>query len=251
MNESHLPSETHPLWIERLDRDFTEQKKGWVALVDPDAVQNGGDLDWLQSAEPHSVFLGGSLVSEGDMARTASWVRERTSSPLVLFPGSPTQLTAEADALLFLSVISGRNPEGLIGAHVQAAPSIRSLNLAPVPCGYMLIDGGRPTAASYMSGTTPLPADKPDLAATTALAGYYLGLRCIYLDAGSGAEHAVDAEMIRAVRKAVPLPIIVGGGIRSVDAALDAWSAGADLVVIGNALEQHPELSSALTAQKS
>jgi phosphoglycerol geranylgeranyltransferase len=236
-------------WIDRLNSDRAAGRKGWVALIDPDHATTENELAWLKGAKPHSIFLGGSLVSSGNMTATAESIREQTDRPIILFPGSPTQLTGAADGLLFLSVISGRNPEALIGAHVQAAPQVRALGLPTIPCGYLLIDGGRPTAASYMSGTTPIPADQPEIAATTALAGAYLGLRCIYLDAGSGAKQAISAELITAVRAATDLPLIVGGGIRSVDGALDAWSAGADLVVIGNALQQSPALSSQLSAK--
>lgn len=235
-------------WIENLERECLSGRKGWAALIDPDKIRNEDDLAWLQDVRPHSIFLGGSLVSTGNMAATARWIRGCSERPIVLFPGSPTQLTGEADALLFLSVISGRNPEALIGAHVQAAPQVRALGLPAVPCGYILIDGGRPTAASYMSGTTPIPSDQPEIAAATALAGAYLGLRCIYLDAGSGAKQAVSGEIIAAVRAATDLPLIVGGGIRSADAALDAWAAGADLVVIGNAFEDRPALSTELSS---
>ena len=227
-------------------------RKGLAVLVDPDKVREASDLDWMQSegfAAVHTVLLGGSLVTEGSMDAVAGWIRERTDTPIVLFPGSPSQLTAEADALLFLSVISGRNPEALIGKHVEAAPRVRELGLDAVGCGYMLIDGGRTTTAHYMSGSLPIPGDKPDIAATTALAGHYLGQQCFYLDTGSGADRPVSAQMIAAVRAAVPAPLIVGGGMTTPDAVLDAWAAGADLAVVGSAIERDPDFLRAFAAQ--
>jgi putative glycerol-1-phosphate prenyltransferase len=161
---------------------------------------------------------------------------------VVLFPGSVTQLSAHVDAVLFLSLISGRNPELLIGQHVVAAPRIKALQLEAVPTGYLLIDGGKPTTASYISNTQPIPANKAGIAAATALAGELLGLRCIYIDAGSGAANPVPIEMIRAVREACSLPLIVGGGIRSRAQADAAYAAGADLLVIGTAIEEEPEM---------
>ena len=141
--------------------------KGLPCWVDPDKVKSGADLDWMsqQGFEAvHTVLLGGSLVTEGSMDTVAAWIRERTETPIVLFPGSPNQLTSDADALLFLSVISGRNPDALIGKHVEAATRVRELGLDAVGCGYMLIDGGRTTTAHYMSGSLPIPGDKPDIA---------------------------------------------------------------------------------------
>jgi putative glycerol-1-phosphate prenyltransferase len=150
------------------------------------------------------------------------------------------QVSSGADAILFLSLISGRNPELLIGQHVLAAPMIKQANLEVLSTGYMLVDGGRPTTASYISGTLPLPADKPDIAACTALAGTMLGLSHIYLDAGSGALNPVSVDMIQAVREMVDVPLIVGGGIRDCDAAVDRAQAGADVVVVGNITEKKP-----------
>ena len=148
--------------------------------------------------------------------------------------------------MLFLTLISGRNPELLIGHHVVAAPMIRKTQLEVMPVGYMLIDGGKPTTASYMSHTSPIPANKPEIAVCTAMAGEMLGLKLLYLDAGSGAENPVSAEIISAVREATDLPIIVGGGIRTAEQAGKAAKAGATVVVVGNALEKDPGLISQL-----
>jgi putative glycerol-1-phosphate prenyltransferase len=152
------------------------------------------------------------------------------------------QLEPSADAILFLSLISGRNPELLIGQHVLAAPIIRNTKLEVVPTGYMLINSGKITSAAYISNTTPLPEDKYSLAACTAMAGEMLGLQTIYMDAGSGAEREISQKMIASVRKAVSVPLIVGGGINTAQKAHNALEAGADMIVIGNALEKNPEL---------
>ena len=167
---------------------------------------------------------------------------------MVLFPGSPAQLSQHADAVLFLSLISGRNPELLIGHHVTAAPTVKALGLEAIPTGYMLVDGGKPTTVSYVSQTAPIPYDKPGIAACTALAGELLGLRTIYMDTGSGALRTVSPAMIAAVRQAVDLPIIIGGGIRDVETARRLCDAGADVLVLGTAFEQDPELIFAMSA---
>ena len=161
---------------------------------------------------------------------------------MILFPGNNYQLCEEADALLLLSLISGRNPEYLIGQHVVAAPLIKESGIEAIPTGYLLIDGGKISTTSYITQTVPIPADKPDVAVATALAGEQLGLKLIYLEAGSGAANPVSAEMISAVKKNVSLPLIVGGGIRSGAQAEAACQAGADIIVVGNILEKAPEL---------
>jgi len=247
----HTPS---PRWISALEADRAAGRKGLAVLVDPDHARASDDLAWMADAAfaaVHTVLLGGSLITEGSMDHTAALIREQTDRPIVLFPGAPSQLTAEADALLFLSVISGRNPEALIGKHVEAAPRVRELGLDAVGCGYMLVDGGRTTTAHYMSGSLPIPADKPDIAAATALAGHCLGMQCMYLDTGSGADQAVPANMIAAVHRAVPCPVIVGGGLRTPDAVMDAWAAGADIAVVGSAIERDPGFLRAFAAAQA
>jgi putative glycerol-1-phosphate prenyltransferase len=162
--------------------------------------------------------------------------------PVVLFPGSNLYIHSDADGILFLSLISGRNPEFLIGQHVVAAPLLKASGLEILPTGYMLVDGGKPTTVSYISNTQPIPADKADIAACTAMAGEMLGQQLLYLDAGSGAENPVSPGMISAVKKATSLPLLAGGGIRSGEQARNAWEAGADCIVIGNVLESNPGL---------
>lgn len=196
----------------------------------------------------HYFFIGGSLVVNNMLDAVLAGIRERCSIPLVLFPGNSFQLTYRADALLFLSLISGRNPELLIGQHVISAPFLKMAPLEIISTGYMLVDGGVQTAVQYMSNTYPIPANKNDIAVCTALAGEMLGLKMIYLDAGSGAKNPVPESMIESVRAAITVPLIVGGGIRTPEQAAADFSAGADVLVVGNAVEENPELIRGLAA---
>jgi putative glycerol-1-phosphate prenyltransferase len=174
-------------------------------------------------------------------------VKENCSIPVVIFPGHAMQIDSQADAILFLSLISGRNPELLIGQHVIGAPVIKEKQLPVIPTGYILVDGGSTTTAIYMSGTAPIPNNKPDIAACTALAGEMLGLKLIFLDAGSGASNSIPTNMIAAVRNQINVPLMVGGGIRDAQTAKDKCLAGADIVVVGNAIESNPSLISELS----
>jgi len=169
-------------------------------------------------------------------------LKSKTSLPVVLFPGSAMQFAPNADGILFLSLISGRNPDFLIGQHVAVAPTVKQSGVEVIPTGYILIDGGSPTSVQYMSQTMPIPNTKPEIAVATAIAGELLGLKAIYLEAGSGAMVPVPAVLIQAVRKAITIPIIVGGGIRTREQYQSALDAGANLVVVGNGLEANPQL---------
>lgn len=224
-------------------------------MLDPDKLKDQARLasmmDLIRHASVDFVFVGGSLLVEDNFDSCLREIKACSPVPVVLFPGSPAQVSAHADAILFLSLISGRNPELLIGHHVAAAPLLQKLNLEIIPTGYMLIDCGKPTTASYISQTLPIPWNKPEIAAVTALAGQMLGLQCMYLDGGSGAEKPVSAEMIRAVRSAVTTPLIVGGGIRTESDAMKAYQAGADLLVVGTAFEDEPELLFSLSNCRS
>jgi phosphoglycerol geranylgeranyltransferase len=219
-------------------------RKLLAVLVDPDHGEDEEALTQLVQnacmAQADLIFVGGSLLTGTGFHRCVERVKSLSDRPVVLFPGSPMQLSGHADAVLFLSLISGRNAELLIGHHVTTAPTIRSLGLEAIPTGYLLVDGGAPTTASYVSQTAPLPHDKPGIAAATALAGEMLGLRALYLDSGSGAKRAVSPAMVAAVRKATEGPLIVGGGIRDADTARAICAAGADVVVVGTAFEQDP-----------
>ncbi|MBB4080321.1 putative glycerol-1-phosphate prenyltransferase [Lewinella aquimaris] len=224
-----------------LSRARSQGRKLLAVLVDPDKAsrENLEALGRYANEGMIDYFLwGGSLVNEVESSYYLRLLKAITEVPVLLFPGSVYQLDEHADALLLLSLISGRNPELLIGHHVTVAGRIKQMGLTTIPTGYILIDGGKPTSVSYMSGTTPIPADKPAIAAATALAGEQLGLRLIYLDAGSGALNPVDARTIRAVRAEVVLPLVVGGGIRTPERARQSLNAGADMIVVGNGLER-------------
>jgi putative glycerol-1-phosphate prenyltransferase len=228
-------------------------KKALAVLIDPDKAHGPAYEKLMQLqpfAQPDIWLVGGSLITEGSLEATIATLRKHTSRPVVLFPGDHSHLTPAADALLLLSLISGRNPEYLIGRHVLAAPRIKQLKLATLSTGYMLVEAGNTTTAAYVSGTQPLPADKPEIAACTALAAEQLGMEIIYADGGSGAKNAVTAATITAIRQMVRLPLLIGGGIRSAAAAKTAWLSGADCIVVGTATEQHPELIEHLAIQR-
>ena len=210
-----------------------------AVLIDPDHLTNlDRCVQRCNESAVDLIFLGGSLVSSGTISEAIVRIKELTDIPVIIFPGDELQIDARADALLLLSLISGRNPELLIGKQVVAAPYLKKSGLETISTGYMLIDGGRVTTASYMSGTSPIPADKPEIAMCTAMAGEMLGLKLIYMDAGSGAAQPVSPGMIRSVREGVEVPVVVGGGIRSTQQAVEAWNSGADIVVVGNAIEE-------------
>lgn len=220
--------------------------KSFAILLDPDKVIDKAACQKLIHMSLENkvdfFFVGGSLIIDDNYNTIVNQIKGSCNIPVVLFPGSNMHINLNADAILFLSLISGRNPELLIGQHVVAAPILKKSQLEVIPTGYMLINSGYPTAVSYMSNTSPIPNNKPSIAACTAMAGEMMGLRTIFLDAGSGAKEAVSAKVIHMVRKSVDIPLIVGGGIRSATAAAEALQAGADLVVIGNGIEKNPNL---------
>jgi len=226
-------------------------KKSIAVLVDPDKADDPAKLKHLiHLASENCVdffFVGGSLITTPYLSEVIQSIKEDVNIPVILFPGSSLQIDPSADAILFLSLISGRNPDLLIGQHVQAAPILKNTRMEVLPTGYMLVSSGKTTSVAYISNTTPIPEDKYSLAACTAMAGEMLGLRLIYLDAGSGAEREISPRMISAVRKAVEVPMIVGGGITSAQKAFAALEAGADMIVIGNALEKSPDLLSEIS----
>jgi phosphoglycerol geranylgeranyltransferase len=232
--------------LETLRERHRLKKKSIAVLVDPDKVDDPSRLlHLINLASENCVdffFVGGSLITSSNLSEVVRTIKENVSLPVILFPGNSMQIDPSADAILFLSLISGRNPELLIGQHVIAAPVLRKTNLEVIPTGYVLINSGKITSVAYISNTMPIPDDKYALGACTALAGEMLGLQLIYLDAGSGAEKEVSARMISTVRKSVSIPLIVGGGINTAQKAITALEAGADLIVIGNALEKEPDL---------
>jgi putative glycerol-1-phosphate prenyltransferase len=228
-----------------LQKKRSEQKKSFAVLLDPDKVDFAGMPELLETAAAHGVdffFVGGSLVTRYAIEQMVAAIHTHTNIPAILFPGNSLHIEPSADAILLLSLISGRNPELLIGQHVIAAPLLKQSKLEILPTGYMLVESGKLTTVSYMSNSIPIPYDKPSVAACTAMAGEMLGLRFMYLDAGSGAQYAVPGAIIAAVSEATDTPLIVGGGIDSGEKVYTALKAGADVVVIGNGIERNPSL---------
>lgn len=216
-------------------------RKSLAVLIDPDNVTAAELVEVTEAAEASGadlLFVGGSLMVTDRLDEYIRIIKAHCSLPVILFPGSALQISNEADAILFLSLISGRNAELLIGHHVLAAPYLKATSLEILPTGYMLVDGGNATTVSYMSNSTPIPHDKPPIAVSTAMAGEMLGLRMMYMDAGSGANRTISPEMIAKVAQNIEVPLIVGGGIDSPEKAAALVQAGADVVVVGNAIER-------------
>lgn len=226
-------------------------QKSFAVLIDPDNV-NAERIEELTSlavsAEVDYLFVGGSLVISNHLDEVVQHIRSNCSIPVILFPGTPSQVSRYADGLLYLSLISGRNPELLIGQHVISAPQVRKSGLEIISTGYMVIDGGAPTTVSYISNASPIPADKNEIALCTALAGEMLGMKLIYMDAGSGARHPIGEEMIASVAGAIEIPLVVGGGIRDPEKAYRNCKAGADVIVVGNAIEKDASLIHEMSA---
>jgi phosphoglycerol geranylgeranyltransferase len=219
--------------------------KSFAVLLDPDKLDEESCIKLVNLGIESKIdyfFVGGSLLTNYNLSSLVKIIKENSQIPVILFPGSYLQIDDSADAILLLSLISGRNPDYLIGQHVTAAPILRKSKLEILPTGYILIDCGKQTTVSYISNTTPIPHDKPSVAVCTAMAGEMLGLKLLYIDGGSGAQMPVSLKMIAEVRKSVEIPIIVGGGINTPKKALDALSAGADLIVIGNGIEKDANL---------
>ena len=215
--------------------------KGIAVLVDPDKFKTKESLaDFLikiKLAQPDFIFVGGSSVAKSDFDQCVEMAKKMLSIPLVLFPGAAHHISNNADALLFLSLISGRNPDFLIGQHVEAIDELEQMNIETIPTSYLLIDGGKMSSVQYVSGTQPIPQDEYSIARKTALAGKYLGHKLIYADAGSGAIRPISCEMIKTL-SSVKSPLIIGGGLNSIKRVKAAHNSGANLVVIGNKLEE-------------
>ena len=228
-----------------------KKEKSFAVLIDPDKVNTPALHQLIDVAEEAGVnyfFVGGSLVVTDHLDECIQTIKNRSSIPVTLFPGSPSQISPHADALLYLSLISGRNPELLIGQHVISAPFVKKSGLEIISTGYMVIDGGAPTTVSYISNATPIPADKNDIALCTAMAGEMLGMKLIYMDAGSGAQKPITEGMITAVSNHIDIPLIIGGGIRDAEKAYRNCKAGADVIVVGNAIEKQPSLIKEMAA---
>ena len=225
--------------------DKKANKKSFALLIDPDKQDKKqllAIIEKAKNAKTNYFFVGGSLLTNDSLDLCLMTLKENTTIPIVLFPGNAMQVNNKADGILFLSLISGRNADMLIGKQVITAPILKQSSLEVLPTGYMLIDSGKPTTVSYMSNTNPIPADKETVAACTAMAGEMLGLKLIFMDGGSGAKNPISEAMIKAVRKSVDVPLIIGGGISSGEKAIANCRAGADIIVVGNAIEKDENL---------
>jgi putative glycerol-1-phosphate prenyltransferase len=232
------------LYTQFLEAKQTGGKK-FVVLIDPDKVRLGKISKVLEMSVEAGVdyfFIGGSLVVNDMLDYVLKSMKDMCNIPMILFPGNSFQLSYKADGLLFLSLISGRNADLLIGKHVITAPFLKVSPLEIISTGYMLVDGGIMTSVQYMSNTSPIPANKEDIALCTALAGEMLGLKQIYMDAGSGAKNPISESMINTVSGGINIPLIVGGGISTPEKAAANAKAGADVIVVGNAIEKDPQL---------
>jgi len=226
-------------------------RKSFAVLIDPDKVNAAKTEELVQlglEAKVDYFFVGGSLVTSTYMDECIQHIKASCNIPVILFPGSPSQVCKHADALLYLSLISGRNPELLIGQHVISAPFVKYSGLEIMPTGYMVIDGGAPTTVSYISNAAPIPSDKNEIAMCTAMAGEMLGMKLIYMDAGSGAKRPITEQMIETVSRHIEAPLIVGGGIIDPEKAYLNCKAGADVIVVGNAIEKNPSLIKEMAA---
>ncbi|MDP1622894.1 MAG: geranylgeranylglyceryl/heptaprenylglyceryl phosphate synthase [Bacteroidales bacterium] len=232
-------------------KDTLAGEKKFAVLIDPDkySIESlSGVVKLALKSGIDYFFFGGSLLLHDKQSQLITYIKEKSAIPVVLFPGNNMQLNDKADAILLLSLISGRNPDMLIGRHVISAPYLKASNLEILSTGYMLIESGGATAVSYMSNTTPIPSNKSEIAVCTAMAGEMLGMKLIYLDAGSGAKNPVPTSMISKVKEAIAIPLIIGGGITTPEQAREAFYAGADIVVVGNGIESEPDLITLIAA---
>lgn len=239
--------------LTRLRLQQEKTYKSFAVLVDPDKVTEP-QLDYIiELGLRYAIdyfLVGGSLITGQGLSAVITKLTTQKDIPVIIFPGNNSHIDHRADGILLLSLISGRNPDLLIGQHIMAAPILKNSPLEVMATGYMLIDGGRQTTVSYISNTTPIPRNKPEIAACTAMAGEMLGLKLIYIDTGSGAEEHAPAAMIKSIRKHIDIPLVAGGGIRTAEQAKTVWQAGADLIVMGNSLETNPDLMQQIAQQR-
>jgi len=225
-----------------IQKNSEEGRKMIAVLLDPDQCRGSllaSTVAALKSNVPDFIFVGGShTLSSTDSL--IELLKEETKAHVILFPGNASQFSTKADALLYLSLLSGRNAEFLIGQHITSSIAIKKSEIEVIPTGYLLIDGGKPSSVEYISNSRPIPRDKNEIALSTSVAAELLGMKLIYLEAGSGALFPVPAEMIEAVKIGLCIPLIVGGGIKTVEQLKNAFEAGADLVVVGNVFESNP-----------
>lgn len=228
--------------LKQLQNNQKSNRCSLAVLVDPDNLKVDTIEQFVTGLDEQFVdviLFGGSLITENKLSEKLAMLKKFSNLPVYLFPGNSIQLSKEADGILFLSLLSGRNAEFLIGQQVVAAPFLKQSGLDVLSTAYLMIDGGKLTTAHYMSNTLPIPNNKPEIAVNTAIAAEFMGFKCIYLDSGSGADKPVSVDVISAIKANVSLPIIVGGGINSIDKAKQVKLAGADMIVIGTAFENN------------
>ena len=226
--------------FKKLTRIAEEKGGGYFVLIDPDTRKDDELKEFIKeicNRGVDAILVGGSLIIDGDFQSSLNLVKEASTVPIIIFPGSLQQLSANADAILYISLISGRNPNYLFGDHVIAAPFIRKMGIEPISTGYMLFESGGTTTAEFISNTKPLPINKPEIAMAHALAAQYMGMNTVYLEAGSGADHSVPTKIVKAVSSYVDIPVITGGGIKTPDDARSKVEAGTTFVVTGNVLD--------------
>tara|TARA_R110001592_G_scaffold61993_8_gene189448 strand:+ start:4622 stop:5368 length:747 start_codon:yes stop_codon:yes gene_type:complete len=222
-----------------------QEKKLFAVLIDPDKQNFADLLKTIQVCNKVKIdffLVGGSIITNGNIDNTVHAIKENSTIPVVLFPGNHTHISTKADGILFLSLISGRNPEFLIGTQLLATPKLKTSNLEIIPTGYLLVDCGSLTTAIKVSETPPIPYNDTEQAVNTALTGQYLGHKLIYIDGGSGAQQSISNEMITQTKSDLDIPLIIGGGIKSADTATEVYNAGADIIVIGNGAEKNRSL---------
>jgi len=220
---------------------ISDSKPSVIGLIDPDKKNHNlikNQLRYINENDFCSVLVGGSLLMDSNFDDRINYISSKTNLPLISFPSSSSQLHKKFDAILFLSLISGRNPQYLIGEHVNSAPIIYSLGIESIPVGYILIDGGGLSSVELMSNTRSLPMEKVDIIIAHALASQYLGHKFIYLECGSGANNAIDLNLLQQIKKTVNIPLIVGGGVKNKDDIKNLYNSGADLIVVGTMIEQ-------------
>ena len=221
-------------------------KAGYFVLIDPDIKNENKILDIVNTINKSNVdgiLIGGSLIMDNGFNERAKKIKKISNVPVILFPGSVNHINPYCDAVLFMSIISGRNPTYLIGEHVVAAPIVKDLNIEPIPTGYMIFESQSMTSVDFMSGSKPLPRNKPEIAAAHALAGQYLGMKLIYLEGGSGAEESIPNNVIKRVSQFIEIPVMVGGGIKNPSTASEKVESGASFVVTGTFNEENISIS--------
>ena len=231
--------------LTKLKECVARRGAGFIVLIDPDKKNDKNIDQCVESANQNgadALFVGGSIMMDSLYQQRVERIKSMAEIPIILFPGGVNQLNNNYDAMLFMSLLSGRNPHYLIGEQVIAAPIVKDYGIETIPTGYLLIDGGSPTTVEFISGTRPIPSNRPDIAVSHALAGQFLGMQLIYLEAGSGALNKVSEEMIKQVSNEINIGLIVGGGIRTPEDAKSIVDAGASYVVIGSVLEKSTTL---------